>query len=191
MKLFRIHNTQFILYILILITCLHLTHQINELSILSSKSWCWTKPIINDPNFILNPSIGGTNWGYCKQSTSQSILQREYTIYIKTSSLPNSETHGTIMISLHGSESTSKEIEVTNSGFKAGAFDKIKILSEDVGNLYSIKFIAKGRLQWRCSSVRIESQMNFWDFECDQPLKWPKAMIELNVANLIEYTINT
>ena len=190
MKLFRIHNTQFILYILILITCLHLTHQINELSILSSKSWCWTKPIINDPNFILNPSIGGTNWGYCKQSTSQSILQREYTIYIKTSSLPNSETHGTIMISLHGSESTSKEIEVTNSGFKAGAFDKIKILSEDVGNLYSIKFIAKGRLQWRCSSVRIESQMNFWDFECAQPLKWPKAMIELNVANLIEYTIN-
>ena len=187
------HKNTFKLFpmlIFILVLIIGPTNQINELSILSSKSWCWTKPVINDPNFILNPSIGGTNWGYCKQTTSQSQIKKEYTIYIRTSSLPNSETHGTIMISLHGSESTSKEIELTNSGFKAGAFDKIKIFSEDVGNLYSIKFIAKGRLQWRCASVRIESQMNFWDFECDQPLKWPKSMIELNVANLIEYTLN-
>ncbi|MCQ2815708.1 MAG: hypothetical protein MJ252_00430 [archaeon] len=163
---------------------------INELSILSSKSWCWTKPILNDPNFILNPRIAGLNWGYCDETSSKTNKETEYIIYVKTSSLPESEAQGTIMIALRGSDGTSKELLLTNSGFKAGSFSKIKVTTEDIGNIFSLKLIAKDKLTWRCSSIRVESSMNFWDFECDKSLKWPISMIELNAANLIEYNLS-
>ena len=175
----------------------HTVYTLNdELNAITSKTWCWTKPIyvINDlhsGSVNINNTIdtnGGVNWGICKQMSplyKDEHINKEYIVYIRTSSLPNSEAHGVIMISLIGSEETSKEIELTSSGFKSGAFDKVRIFAEDVGNLYAIKLIAKNRLQWRCNTIRIESHMNFWDFECDKALTWPSAMIELSVSNLI------
>ena len=171
----------------------------NEPNAMISKTWCWTKPIyvINDIHHSNTTTTtintnGGVNWGICNQlplSYNDKHIKKEYLIYIRTSSLPNSEAHGIIMISLIGSEETSKEIELTSSGFKSGAFDKVRIFTEDVGNIYAIKLTAKNRLQWRCNTIRIESYMNFWYFECDKALTWPSAMIELGVSNLIEYTI--
>ena len=185
-------------YIYVFIMFNHTVYTINnELNAMTSKTWCWTKPIyvINDVhhcNTTITTTNGGVNWGMCNQlppSYNDKHIKKEYIIYIRTSSLPNSEAHGVIMISLIGSEETSKEIELTSSGFKSGAFDKVRIFTEDVGNIYAIKLTAKNRLQWRCNTIRIESHMNFWDFECDKALTWPSAMIELGVSNLIEYSI--
>jgi hypothetical protein len=65
----------------------------------------------------------------------------------------------------------------------------VKIFAEDVGNLQSIKIINKGKQQYRCNTIRIESQMNYWNFECGEPLKCPKCSSELTVVNLISYDI--
>ena len=160
-------------YIYLFIMSNHTVHTTSEPNAIISKTWCWTKPIYtssdshdnNNNNTIY--TNGGINWGMCKHITplyKDEHIQKEYIIYIRTSSLPNSEAHGVIMISLIGSEATSKEIELTSSGFRSGAFDKMRVFAEDVGDLYAIKLIAKNRLQWRCNTIRIESHMNFWDF---------------------------
>jgi hypothetical protein len=94
------------------------------------------------------------------------------------------------MIQLMGSESTSNEIILSETGFKKGSFEKIKISAEDVGNLQSIKIINKGRQQYRCNTIKIESQMNYWNFECTNPIKCPKCSSELMIANLITYEIS-
>ena len=39
------------------------------------------------------------------------------------------------MITLHGTDSSSKELTLSSNGFKSGAYDRIKIFSDDVGNL--------------------------------------------------------
>jgi hypothetical protein len=48
--------------------------------------------VINDPSFILNPSTGGINWGYCKSGTITSNKKKEYYLYVSTSTLPDSES---------------------------------------------------------------------------------------------------
>lgn len=93
------------------------------------------------------------------------------------------------MISLHGTESTSKDLVLSGNGFKQGSYERIKIFSEDVGNLQSIKVTNKGNQQYRCNTIRIQSEMNFWNFECDKPVKCPRCSIELSVVNLITYDI--
>jgi hypothetical protein len=93
------------------------------------------------------------------------------------------------MITLHGTDSSSKELVLSSNGFKQGAYDRIKIFSEDVGNLQSIKITNKGNQQYRCNTIRIESEMNYWNFECEKPVKCPRCSIELSVVNLIKYEI--
>jgi len=93
------------------------------------------------------------------------------------------------MITLHGTESTSKELVLSNNGFKQGSYERIKIFSEDVGNLQSIKITNKGNQQYRCNTIKIESEMNYWNFECEKPVKCPRCSLELSVVNLISYEI--
>ncbi len=48
----------------------------------------------------------------------------------------------------------------------------------------------KGRTPYLCSTIRIESEMNYWNFECDKVLKCPsKCVNEMNVVNLVTYDI--
>jgi len=58
---------------------------------LSTKDWCWTKSMANDPSYIFNSSNGGINWGYCKPKDlrNKSI---KYVVELVTSSLPKSGT---------------------------------------------------------------------------------------------------
>lgn len=93
------------------------------------------------------------------------------------------------MITLHGTESTSKELTLSGNGFKSGSFERLKLFSEDVGNLQSIKISNKGNQQYRCNTIRIESEMNYWNFECDKPVKCPRCSLELSVVNLKTYEI--
>jgi hypothetical protein len=129
------------------------------------------------------------NWGFCKIGNIISLKKKEYFIYVSTSTLPESETTSKITVILQGTESSTKEITLTNNGFKSGSYEKVKIYAEDVGNLQSIKLINKGKQQYRCNTVRIESQMNYWNFECSTELKCPKCSSELSVVNLITYDI--
>ncbi len=89
-----------IVFLLCLLYCTSV-NSINEIEIASSRvifiiyksqPWCWTKPMINDPSFILNPNNGGPNWGYCKKGEIASSKKKEYYVYISTSSLPKSGT---------------------------------------------------------------------------------------------------
>jgi hypothetical protein len=50
--------------------------------------------------------------------------------------------------------------------------------------------INKGKQQYRCNTVRIESQAGFWNFECNEGIKFPKHTVELTVANMVTYEIN-
>ena len=79
---------------------------------------------------------------------------------------------------------------LSSSGFGLGSYETIKLLSEDVGNLQSIKLINKGRDEYRCNTIKIESESNYWYFECDKFLKCPHhCSIELPVVNMIKYDI--
>jgi hypothetical protein len=50
--------------------------------------------------------------------------------------------------------------------------------------------VNKGRNSYLCSSIRIESEMNYWNFECEKPIKCPQQCVqELNVVNLLTYDI--
>jgi hypothetical protein len=44
-----------------------------------------------------------------------------------------------LYISFQGTEGKSKELVLSPNGFKKGSFNRIKIFSEDVGNLQNIK----------------------------------------------------
>jgi hypothetical protein len=93
-------------------------------------------------------------------------------------------------IILIGTESTSSEIALSATGLKQGSNEKIRIFADDVGNLKSIKLINKGRSSYLCSSIRIESEMNYWNFECEKAIKCPqRCVMELNVVNLLTYDI--
>jgi hypothetical protein len=53
------------------------------------RSWCWTAPMVNDRDYKYDPSKGGLNWGFCKNSPTETT---EYKITVFTSSHSNSET---------------------------------------------------------------------------------------------------
>jgi len=78
---------------------------------------------------------------------------------------------------------------LTDHGFKKGSYDKVKIFLDDVGNLKSVKITNKGLEQYRCDSIRVESGMNYWNFECSQPIKCPKCTVEFGVSKVITYEV--
>jgi hypothetical protein len=47
----------------------------------------------------------------------------------------------------------------------------------------------KGSQQYRCNTIRIDSQVGFWNFECNTPIKCPKCSTELTVTNFASYVI--
>lgn len=67
-------------------------NSINEVEIASARPWCWTKPALGDPSFILNESNGGINWGFCKLGTISTMKKKDFYVYIATSQLPKSST---------------------------------------------------------------------------------------------------
>jgi hypothetical protein len=91
---------------------------------------------------------------------------------------------------LLGTETTTHEINLSSTGFKSGSNSKIRIFADDVGNLKSIKVTIKGRNSYLCNSIRIESEMNYWNFECEKPIRCPnQCSVELNVVNLVTYDV--
>ncbi len=67
-------------------------NSINEVEIASARPWCWTKPALGDPSFILNESNGGINWGFCKLGTISTMKKKDFYVYIATSQIPKSST---------------------------------------------------------------------------------------------------
>ena len=72
-----------VLFIILMLNKLQITKSQNE--------WCWTKSMINDPNYIFDKSKGGINWGFCEKPKNKPDLTA-YDISIETSKLPKSET---------------------------------------------------------------------------------------------------
>ena len=80
----------FILFLLLNNTNITIIYSLNEIN--TAREWCWTKPVLENDSFILNENNGGINWGYCKNEKFKSNQKKEYSIYIDTSQLPDSET---------------------------------------------------------------------------------------------------
>lgn len=51
--------------------------------------------------------------------------------------------------------------------------EKVKIFAEDVGSLQSVHIKIKGKDSYLCDTIRIESGMNYWMFECTIRLNCP------------------
>lgn len=164
-------------------------HCINEVEISSARPWCWTKPALSDPSFILNEANGGINWGYCKLGSVSNIKKKEIYVYIASSQLPDSGTTSKISIQLIGKEDVSEELVISETGLKAGSYEKVKLFTKDVGNLQSIKLITSGTSNYRCDSIKIESEMEAWNFECEESIKCPKCSTQLFVVSLVDYEI--
>lgn len=95
-----------------------------------------------------------------------------------------------VSISFIGTESVSSEYTLSQNGFKLGSLEKIRIFAEDVGNLQSIKLRVAGNDSYGCSTIRIESEMNYWTFECREPLQCPRnCQTELTVTNMENYDV--
>ncbi len=90
---------------------------------------------------------------------------------------------------MNGSEGCSKQLTLSEHGFKSASYEKIKLFSDDVGNLKSIKIVNKGTQQYRCDSVKVESGMNYWNFECSKPIKCPMCTVEFGVSKVITYEV--
>lgn len=80
------------IYLLLFSFNISIVKAINEVEIASARPWCWTKPAIGDPSFILNESNGGVNWGFCKLGTISTMKKKDFYVYIKTSQMPKSST---------------------------------------------------------------------------------------------------
>lgn len=78
---------------------------------------------------------------------------------------------------------------LSETGFKEGSYEKIKLFSKDVGNLQSIKLITRGSDSYRCDNIKIESEMDSWNFECEDIIKCPKCSQELFVVSMNHYEV--
>jgi hypothetical protein len=84
MKIVNLHSVLYTAFLYATIICF-LTQTV------SSRDWCWTKSMVNEPSYVFNQANGGINWAYCKPKDSKP-KSIKYTVELVTSSLPNSGT---------------------------------------------------------------------------------------------------
>jgi hypothetical protein len=111
----------------------------------------------NEPGFILNESLGGINWGYCKYNKAPKILNINYLATVQTSNLPNSGTTSSVHIILYSDTGTSGSIVLSPSGFQTGAISKVSFTGPHLGLIKKIKIFLQGNLPYRPSSISIIS----------------------------------
>jgi hypothetical protein len=57
----------------------------------TSKHWCWTKSMQNEPSWQFDEEKGGVNWGFCKMEESEPTKMK-YEVTVVTSGIQKSET---------------------------------------------------------------------------------------------------
>lgn len=136
----------------------------NDNAISAPKTWCWTKSMVNEPNFILNPTLGGMNWGFCQLEKPR--VKVKYIIDVITSGLAKSETSSQIKIQLYGDKGKSEEVLLSNGGLERGSEKTLDIVAKDVGKVAKIALHVIGNQGYRCKNITVKRDNKSTKFDC-------------------------
>jgi len=73
-----------------------------------------------------------------------------------------------------GTDGESDEVLLTSEGFVEGTTSVLNIVAKNIGDVNKIIMRTSGTDTYQCSTIRIELETKFWDFDCQEEIACPK-----------------
>jgi len=63
---------------------------------------------------------------------------------------------------------------LTSEGFKSGTTTVADMMAKNVGDIHKITLRTAGSDNYACSTIRVQQEEKFWEFDCEEEISCPK-----------------